>query len=95
MPIYEYECRACGGFTESRPMAACGLPSTCPRCSLISRRVLSATAIGRTSRARGRGPSEPKLLTVTDREPRAPKKEMPLARAAKRPHAGRPWMMGH
>ena len=95
MPIYEYECRACGGFTESRPMSACAMPSTCPRCSLIALRVLSATAIGRTSRALRRGPPEHKLQTVDDREPRPPKQETPLARAAKRPNPGRPWMMGH
>lgn len=97
MPLYEYDCRACGPFTESRPMAASALPSPCPRCSLIAPRVLSATAIGPTSRARRRGHPEPKLVTVKDREPRTPrnKGETPLARAAKRPHAGRPWMMGH
>jgi putative FmdB family regulatory protein len=94
MPIYEYECRTCGGFTESRPMAASALPSTCPRCSLIAPRVLSATALGRTSRARRRGRPEPKLVTTTNREPRTPK-ERPLVREAQRPHAGRPWMMGH
>jgi len=95
MPIYEYECRACGGFTQSRPMSASAMPATCPRCSLIAPRVLSAAAIGRGGRARRRGRPEPTLVSTAGREPRAPKKEMPLARAAQRPHAGRPWMMGH
>jgi putative FmdB family regulatory protein len=32
MPVYDYECEACGPFTFMRPMAQCDRPTRCPHC---------------------------------------------------------------
>ena len=32
MPVYDYECNACGPFTTMRPMAECDRSCACPRC---------------------------------------------------------------
>jgi len=32
MPVYDYECDACGPFTTMRPMAECDASAACPRC---------------------------------------------------------------
>jgi putative FmdB family regulatory protein len=40
MPVYEYECEACGPFTEIRPMSEYADPQDCPVCSSGSRRVI-------------------------------------------------------
>jgi putative FmdB family regulatory protein len=40
MPIYEYECSECGGFTAMRPMVQCREPAACPACGAQSPRVL-------------------------------------------------------
>lgn len=33
MPIYDYECEACGPFREMRPMAMAAEPCACPVCA--------------------------------------------------------------
>jgi putative FmdB family regulatory protein len=98
MPLYEYDCRACGPFAEMRPMAASARPAACPRCAASSPRVLSATAIGRAGRgARARRSPEPSL--VKSKAPRDPPKRQadPLKAARRRAdhHGARPWMIGH
>ncbi|HYG89437.1 MAG TPA: zinc ribbon domain-containing protein [Azospirillum sp.] len=40
MPVYEYECRACGGFTALRPMAEFQDPQPCPECGAVAPRVI-------------------------------------------------------
>jgi putative FmdB family regulatory protein len=32
MPVYEYDCEACGPFTALRPMAESAAPMECPAC---------------------------------------------------------------
>jgi len=32
MPVYDYECRSCGPFTDVRPMSECDAASRCPAC---------------------------------------------------------------
>ena len=92
MPIYEYDCRACGPFSDARPMAASALPAPCPRCARQSPRVLSATAIGHGARTR-RPRAEPSLVVKERRPPKVSKVD-PLRRP--RPdRGGRPWMLGH
>jgi putative FmdB family regulatory protein len=45
MPIYEYECTDCGGFSASRPLAQYQEPADCPGCGHPSpRALLSAPA---------------------------------------------------
>ena len=40
MPIYEYECADCGGFTASRPLAQYREPQPCPDCGASAPRAL-------------------------------------------------------
>lgn len=40
MPIYEYDCPACGDFTALRKMDACNEPCACPVCLVDSPRVI-------------------------------------------------------
>ena len=40
MPLYEYECQACGAFTANRPMAQYQEPQACPECSQPAPRAL-------------------------------------------------------
>jgi putative FmdB family regulatory protein len=99
MPIYEYECRTCGPFSEARPMAVSALPSVCPLCTGQAMRVLSATAIaiGRGGGGCRRGGSaEPSVVTVKDRREAPKKNRIDPLRAPRRPReAARPWMVGH
>jgi putative FmdB family regulatory protein len=104
MPIYEYECRSCGPFSEARPMAVSALPSVCPLCTAQAQRVLSATAIaigrGGGGRRRRGGSAEPAVVTVKDRRkaPNLEKKKSridPLRAPRRSREAGRPWMVGH
>ena len=98
MPIYEYECEACGPFAHGRPMAESTLPSACPTCAASAPRVLSATAIasGRGGSARRRDRTEPALVTVKERREPAKKRPVdPLKVKAGRHGPDRPWMVGH
>lgn len=46
MPIYDYECEACGPFTAMRPMAQFRDPCTCPECGAAApRTILNAPAV--------------------------------------------------
>jgi putative FmdB family regulatory protein len=46
MPFYDYECKRCGPFSDSRPMAECADPLSCPECGASSKRAfLRAPAI--------------------------------------------------
>lgn len=40
MPVYEYDCPACGDFTAMRPMAEYREPQPCPGCGVPAPRVL-------------------------------------------------------
>jgi len=42
MPIYDYECSACGPFREMRPMSMAGEDCACPVCTTPSPRSLGA-----------------------------------------------------
>lgn len=42
MPMYEYECSACGNsFAELKPMKDCQADQPCPKCSGAGKRVMS------------------------------------------------------
>ncbi|MBX3539492.1 MAG: zinc ribbon domain-containing protein [Chelatococcus sp.] len=52
MPVYDYECHACGPFTALRPMADFAAPCDCPDCGEEAPRVLlTAPAIGMANRS--------------------------------------------
>ena len=40
MPLYEYACDVCGGFTASNPMSKYREPQPCPGCGLMAARAL-------------------------------------------------------
>jgi putative FmdB family regulatory protein len=40
MPVYEYECAACGPFTQMRSMSECADPQDCPVCTRRAPRVM-------------------------------------------------------
>ncbi len=40
MPVYEYACEDCGGFTAVRPMAEHRAPQPCPGCGVPAPRAL-------------------------------------------------------
>jgi putative FmdB family regulatory protein len=40
MPVYEYDCAACGPFAAPRPMAEYRAPQACPGCGAAAPRVL-------------------------------------------------------
>lgn len=42
MPLYDYMCERCGGFTAFNAMSRCGEPMACPECGDLGRRILSA-----------------------------------------------------
>jgi putative FmdB family regulatory protein len=86
MPLYEYDCGRCGGFSAWGTMAGSGLPAICPDCGAAADRVLSATAF---AGGRARPPAgEPRLVQRRVDGPLAPAH-------APHGHGGRPWMMGH
>jgi putative FmdB family regulatory protein len=41
MPVYDYDCPACGGFTVLRPMAEYREPHDCPACGAAAPRVVA------------------------------------------------------
>jgi putative FmdB family regulatory protein len=93
MPLYEYECGACGPdlpFSAWRSMAERSLPAPCPACGTLADRVLSACAGGR-SRPTSRG-AEPRLVRH-DRDPERPSPANSNGGHAHGP--ARPWMIGH
>ena len=46
MPLYEYACGDCGGFTASNPLSKYREPQPCPGCgSMAERALLSAPAL--------------------------------------------------
>lgn len=40
MPVYEYDCAACGAFSATRRMAEYKEPQPCPACGVLSPRAL-------------------------------------------------------
>ena len=53
MPIYEYECDACGVFSALRKISESSLPACCDMCGAESARIMSApqlAVLGKTQR---------------------------------------------
>jgi putative FmdB family regulatory protein len=90
MPLYEFECRACGRFEAARPMDRASSPLRCPTCRRTAPRVLSAVAIGHHARAPAR--TEPRHVV---KRPASQQRSPPPPRPSAHAGHGRPWMMGH
>lgn len=109
MPIYDYDCRACGAFTEQRPMSESADPAPCPGCGLDAPRVIGPVHVRGISSGRRyalearneRSANEPRVVRHVGR------KNADLERCGHQHHrnrldahaplgqAHRPWMVGH
>ena len=49
MPLYEFECDACGSFDVFRPLSRASEPAACPTCAGEAARVWSAPAVAAMS----------------------------------------------
>lgn len=45
MPLYDYLCDTCGGFSDFAPMNRSGMPAACPHCRRPAGRVIGAPAL--------------------------------------------------
>jgi putative FmdB family regulatory protein len=50
MPVYDYDCERCGGFSARRSMQEAGQPLPCPTCQTRARRVISAPYLATVSK---------------------------------------------
>ena len=98
MPLYEYQCAACGPFTELRAMSERNAPAECPQCAGTCERLISLPALRQVSAATYQAHSRNERSA---HEPRTVRRE-PAAGHVHGPgcgHAGqggkRPWMLGH
>ncbi|MET0379308.1 MAG: zinc ribbon domain-containing protein [Spongiibacteraceae bacterium] len=107
MPVYDFRCSECSGeFSELRPMARSGEPSTCPDCEGYAPRLISAPRLAVLTT------TQRKAHQVNERsahEPRAMKKHVCSSGCSHGPAKGeetktglrqskstsRPWMIGH
>jgi putative FmdB family regulatory protein len=111
MPVYDYECEACGPFTTMRPMAECDLSAACPRCraeaprAFLTAPYFAAMPAGRRAAfaANERSANAPQKLSKMERHGRGCACCVPRSgRTARRGRDGaksfpgsRPWMISH
>jgi putative FmdB family regulatory protein len=100
MPLYDYECRDCGSFTEFRPVAAFEEDAVCPDCGRASpRQLLCVPHFGAGSgRFRAQGVNEknshaPETTKRTGKHP--PKCSCCRKTPARKTSGPRPWMLSH
>ncbi|MES2820724.1 MAG: zinc ribbon domain-containing protein [Pseudomonadota bacterium] len=80
MPIYEYDCAACGDFTALRPMAEREGPCGCPSCGGASQRVIrSAPGLSTLSG------SQRRAIAANERSAHAPQTVEQYAQSRKHP----------
>ena len=109
MPVYEFECAACGPFSELRPLTQASAPAACPHCGQVAPKIFPAVTL-RTMRPQNRAAWErnersahaPHTCSTgcSDRHPK-PKPKL-RAQPGDRPalqystkENRRPWMLGH
>jgi putative FmdB family regulatory protein len=100
MPLYDYECLDCGGFSEFRPVAAFEENAACPACGRASpRQLLSMPRFGagsgrfRAEAVNERNSHAPETTRRTGKHPpRCGCCTKPAQRKASGP---RPWMISH
>jgi len=104
MPLYDYQCTHCDyEFSELQPMARCSEPTTCPHCSDVAQRIISAprlntmSAIARSAhQTNERSAHQPKMSqrhqcsSSCSHTNNASQPALKQASGAKRP-----WMLGH
>lgn len=108
MPVYEFECRDCGPFTELRRLDRSSLPANCPACGELSPKVFSVINLramrpeNRTAHERNeRSAHAPHVCGSgcshghAKPKPRAKKpSDKPALQYSTKPNS-RPWMLGH
>jgi putative FmdB family regulatory protein len=89
MPIYEYDCAACGPFEELRDLRLAGEPVPCPECAGMAPRAFSLSV----GVSRGGAAERALRDRVGDAQPRTETRKVHASHA----HGGngRPWMIGH
>lgn len=104
MPLYEYRCTHCTHeFAELRPMSQCSEPTSCPSCSDVAERIISAPRLN-TMRADVRAAHQTNERSA--HQPRMTQKHQcgagcshhsSGAQPALKQASGvkRPWMLGH
>lgn len=109
MPLYDYQCEACGPFRswESMMAATCAIP--CPDCAEPAPRSVSAPFLAnmnphsRIAHQRNEKSAHEPQVTTRERMSKQGKKKHPHAGGGhhhghghKHSHgSGRPWMIGH
>ncbi|WP_425506162.1 FmdB family zinc ribbon protein [Sphingomonas aerophila] len=72
MPLYDYDCTACGPFTALRPMALFRDPCDCPACGADApRALLGAPALAGMDQTRRDPPGSKEPHASSDRSPKA------------------------
>jgi len=100
MPLYEYECSHCGGFSAFAAMADSQRDAICDRCGAAAQRRLSAAALRGTPRSLSRA------LDRSEASAHQPRVKSACSDGCRHDHrsgrahthaAGvdRPWMIGH
>jgi putative FmdB family regulatory protein len=100
MPLYDYECRDCGGFAEFRPVAAFEEDAACPACGRASpRQLLSVPRFGAGAgrfRAEAVNEKNSHAPETTRRTGKHPPRCGCCTKPAQRKASGpRPWMISH
>jgi len=99
MPVYEYDCADCGGFTALRAISERDAPQPCSRCALPARRLIRtapvfpglAAAVRRAYAVNERAAHEPRRVSAAANPAHDSRPTEPAVRAT----CGRPWMIGH
>jgi putative FmdB family regulatory protein len=100
MPLYEYECADCGGFTAFASMADFEADCECPECGLTSpRQLLSVPHFGASSgrfMAQAVNEKNAHAPETTKRTGKHPPRCSCCTKAPARKTSGpRPWMISH
>jgi len=100
MPLYDYECRDCGGFAEFRPVSAFEDDVACPECGRAApRQLLSVPRSGAPSgsfRAQAVNERNSHAPETTKRTGKHPPRCACCTKPAQRKTSGpRPWMISH
>ena len=106
MPIYGYDCAACGPFTEMQPMSRSSEPMPCPDCGNAAPRSVSAPFIAnmdpnnRIAHQRNeKSASEPRVVSGKPGghhhgHSHGARRNTGLGKGLRNTHS-RPWSIGH
>jgi len=103
MPLYEFNCNACGQFTDLRPLSECAASAACPSCGAAASRIISVPRLAimeRTNRTawerNERSVHEPRMAkAVHGHDHSHDRKGKHRHEQRGRLRGGRPWMLGH